>query len=255
MPSLGIARRWVTKDRWVQQSHVRAMLRISNGRIANSLRVNLSRFRRKLLASGIVVPRHPQRRARNKWPCTQVKQTIHRDRDTDCRVFHCRARRLESRRPGVEAQPPISCLGDRNANCLCGIENAGLLAGPAKSRATLVTVAKRRREQIVKMSCRHRQGRFHFFDELFEQRLIVGASSQTVGRNSMLCLDDPPQLSTIDAKMLRLRRSLKRGRGNHRHSRPRRSDRGSCGSDRWVCRQDPSFPTSAKMSTPHRRFP
>lgn len=231
------------------------MLRISNGRIADSLRVNLSRFRRKLLASGIVVPRHPQRRSRNKWSCTQVEQTIHRNRDTDCRMLHGRARRLESRRPRVEAQPPIGCLGDRSANCLCGIEDAGLLASAAKSRATLMPVAKRGCEQIVKVSRRYRQGRFHFFHKLFEQRLIVGASSQTVSRNPMLCLYDPPQLSTVGAKMLRFRRSLKRGRGSHRHSRPRRSDRGSSGSDRWVCRQDPSFPTSAKTSTPRRRSP
>ncbi len=231
------------------------MLRISNGRVANSLRVNLSRFGRKSLASGIVVLRHPQRRARNKWFCTQVEQTIHRDRDTDCRVFHGRARRLKSRRPGVETQPPIGCLGNRSANRLCGIEDAGLFAGAAKSRATLMPVAKRRREQIVEMSRRYRQVRFHFFHKLLEQRLIVGARRQTVGGNPMLRLDNPPQLSTVGAKMLRLRRSLKRGRGSHRHSRPRRSGRGSCGSDRWVCRQDPSCPTSAKMSTPHRRFP
>lgn len=255
MPSLSIARRWITKNRWVQQSHVRTMLRVSYGRIANSLGVNLSRFGRKLLASGIVISRHPQRRSCNKWSCAQVEQAIHRDRDTDCRVFDGRAGRLEPRRPGVETQPPVGCLGDRSANCLRGIENAGFLASAAKSRATLVTVAKRRREQIVKVSRRYGQGRFHFFHKLFEQRLIVGASSQTVGRNPVLRLDDPPQLSTVGAKMLRLRRSLKLGRGSHRHSRPRRSDRGSCGSDRWVCRQDPSFLTSAKTSTPHRRFP
>lgn len=67
--------------------------------------------------------------------------------------------------------------------------------------------------------------------------------------------DDPPELSTIGAKMLRLRRSLRLGRGSHRHSRLRRSGRGSSLLDRQACRRDPSFPTSTKTSTPHRRFP
>ncbi len=180
---------------------------------------------------------------------------IHRDRDTDRRVFHGGARRLKSGRSGVEAQPPIGCLGNCGANCFCSVEDAGFLASSPKSRTAIVPVAKRRREQIVEMSRRSRHVRLHVFHKLFEQRLIFGASSQTVGRNPMLRLDNPPELSPVGAKILRLRGSLKRGRGSHRHSRPRRSDRGSTGSDRWVCRQDPSFQTSTRTSTPHRRFP
>src|SRR3546814_20976132 len=75
MPSLAIARRRVTENRWVQQSNVRARLRLSNCRVAYSLRATFSRFGRKLLSIAIVLRRPPQPHAPTNTTRAQPKPT------------------------------------------------------------------------------------------------------------------------------------------------------------------------------------
>ena len=85
---------------------------------------------------------------------------------------------------------------------------------PAKSAWGPVAIAEWRSQQIMETLCGLGQIRFGGFRKRLKPCLIGKRDGKPVGRDAVLCLDDPPDMAFIGA-------SLRRERGGRPHSRKR----------------------------------